>query len=250
MKIKFISKYDWFLKPVPVKKVMPEWYKKLQIYIDKDLHKPTVRKCVPVLDAISCGYAILAPTDIVFTKEFIENEQGEPDTKVTVKLGRPGDLQRPDFSDMNYAVEGHHNFQTNHGPVYPDEMPFTFKLLNPWIVETPPGYSCLFTPPFNTDRQDIRIITGIVDTDIFKNHVNFPFMMRDWDATKPENITKIVKKGTPIALVFPFKRDKWQMEVVHEPLLYEKRLHKWGWNYFSKFVDIYRNQVWQKKTYR
>ena len=32
------------------------------------------------------------------------------------------------------------------------------------------SYSCLFA--FNTERRDIRIITGIVDTDQFKNHVS------------------------------------------------------------------------------
>ena len=54
MKIKFISKYaDWLLHPVPVKKVIPDWYKKLQIFVDNDMHKPTIRKCVPVLDAVS-----------------------------------------------------------------------------------------------------------------------------------------------------------------------------------------------------
>ena len=29
--------------------------------------------------------------------------------------------------------------------------------------------------------------------------------------------------------------------------LYEgKHMNKWGWNYFSEFVDIYRNRVWKK----
>ena len=245
MKIKFISKYaDWLLHPVPVKKVIPDWYKKLQIFVDNDMHKPTIRKCVPVLDAVSCGYAILAPTDIVFTKSQQENGQ----MLVKVQLGRPGNIQRPDAEDMNYQVQHHDKIQTNYGPVYDDEMPYTFKLLNPWIVETPPGYSCLFTPPFNTERRDIRIITGIVDTDQFKNHVNFPFMMKEYN--HENGMVKIIKKGTPIALVFPFKRDDWKMEVVHEPKLYEKQLYKWGWDFFSEFIDIYRNRVWKKKTYR
>lgn len=244
MKIEFISKYaDWFLHPVPVKKVMPDWYKSLEIFVNKDMNNPTIRKCVPVLDAVSCGYAVLAPTDLVFTKEVIDNE-----FKISTHLGRPGGIQRPVRDDMNYKIEGHPMQQVDPKMFYDDEIPFALKLLNPWIIKTPPGYSCIFTPPFNTERRDIRIITGIVDTDKFLNHVNFPFALKDWDETKQS--VKIVKKGTPIALVFPFKRDDWEMKIVHEPELYEKHMDKWGWDYFSNFIDIYRNKIWTKKKYK
>jgi hypothetical protein len=175
MKIEFISKYaDWFLHPVPVKKVMPDWYKKLKTFTDNNIHNPTIRKCVPVLNAVSCGYAILAPTDIVFTKEMIGDE-----FKISTQLGRPGDIQRPDKDDMNYKIEGHPMKQVDPKMFYDDEIPYAFKILNPWIIKTPPGYSCLFTPLFNTERRDIRVISGIVDTDKFINHVNFPFALRD-----------------------------------------------------------------------
>lgn len=244
MKIEFISKYaDWFLHPVPVKKVMPDWYKKLKTFTDNNIHNPTIRKCVPVLDAVSCGYAILAPTDIVFTKEMIGDE-----FKISTQLGRPGDIQRPDKDDMNYKIEGHPMKQVDPKMFYDDEIPYAFKILNPWIIKTPPGYSCLFTPLFNTERRDIRVISGIVDTDKFINHVNFPFALRDWDHEKQQ--VKIVKKGTPLALVFPFKRDDWEMKVTHEPKLYEKHMNKWGWDYFSNFIDIYRNKIWTKKKYK
>ena len=250
MKIEFISKYaDWFLHPVPVKKVMPDWYKKLDVLINKNQNMPTIRKCVPVLDAVSMGYAILAPSDLAFTKEAHETfEDGSCNYKITGTTGREDLIQKPNPPDLNYKIEGHAQAQVAEDTFYPDEMPMALKLLNPWIIKTPPGYSCIFTPPFNTERRDIRIITGIVDTDKFLNHVNFPFALRDWDETK--NPIKIVKKGTPIALVFPFKRDDWKMEVKHETKLYEKHMNKWGWDYFSNYIDIYRNKIWTKKNYK
>ena len=250
MKIEFISKYaDWLLKPVPIKKVMPEWYKNLEVFTNNDMRMPTVRKCVPVLDAVSSGYAILAPTDLSFTKEINETfEDGSFNYNIIGSTGRESVIQRPNPVDLNYEVQGHPTAQIDPNMFYFDEIPVAMKLLNPWIVKTPPGYSCIFTPPFNTERQDIRIITGIVDTDKFFNHVNFPFALRDWNHEKEQ--IKIIKKGTPIALVFPYKRDNWKMEIKHEPKLYEKHMNKWGWDYFSNFIDLYKNKIWTKKKYK
>ena len=39
------------------------------------------------------------------------------------------------------------------------------------------------------------------------------------------------------------------MEIKHEPKLYEKHMNKWGWEYFSNYIDIYRNIVMRGKTY-
>ncbi len=115
------------------------------------------------------------------------------------------------------------------------------------MFKTPQGYSCLFTSPFNTEKQDIRIVTGIVDTDNHNAFVNFPFFLRDWDHNK--NRQKIVKKGTPISLVFPFKRDTWVMSVIKDVHLKEKT-SKWDWNYFSTVLNTYKNKVWTKKSYK
>ena len=51
-------------------------------------------------------------------------------------------------------------------------LPF-HKILNPWVIETPPGYSCLFLPPLNNADNRFSIIPGIVDTDTFENEINF-----------------------------------------------------------------------------
>ena len=55
-------------------------------------------------------------------------------------------------------------------------LPF-HKILNPWIITTPPGYSTLFVPPLNNSDDRFSIIAGIVDTDTFKNEINFPIVI-------------------------------------------------------------------------
>jgi len=131
--------------------------------------------------------------------------------------------------------------------VYPNEIPLSFKFLNPWIIRTPPGYSCLFTSPFNTEKRDIRLTTGIVDTDNFEAYTNFPFFLTDWDTSKSKS--KMIKKGTPIALVFPFKRDDWQMNIVNDKHLKDK-INVLSWKWFTTLIDTYRNKTWTRKNYK
>ena len=54
-KIKFITPYpDLVLHPVPIKKVVPQWYKDMKNYLSEiqNFQRPTVKKCVPVLDTL------------------------------------------------------------------------------------------------------------------------------------------------------------------------------------------------------
>ena len=44
--------------PQPATKFIPKEYKNVVNYVDKDLRNPTVKKCMPFLDAMSSGYII------------------------------------------------------------------------------------------------------------------------------------------------------------------------------------------------
>lgn len=88
-------------------------------------------------------------------------------------------------------------------------LPF-YKVLNPWVISTPPGYSCLFLPPMNNTDDRFSIIPGIVDTDTYKNEINFPFVI---NGDKYPTLETMIKKGTPYVQVIPFKRDRWKMKV-------------------------------------
>src|SRR5205823_6243427 len=79
------------------------------------------------------------------------------------------------------------------------------KFMNPWIIKTPPGYSCLFMQPVNRMEVPFFVLSGVVETDSYYNEINFPSVSMMRPGT---SIT--LKKGTPIAQIFPFKREDWQ----------------------------------------
>ena len=85
------------------------------------------------------------------------------------------------------------------------ENPNSFLMINPWQIKTPEGYSSLLMPVLNANLP-LQFSAGIVNTDSYHNKINFPFFVREkWKG--------VVKKGTPLIQVIPFKRDEWEHEV-------------------------------------
>jgi hypothetical protein len=176
------------IKPIPSQMVLPDWYKKINSYRDNNkkglsynsFTNGTIKKCMPVFDAITAGYIIPLPADVW----------------VTIENG----FQK--FTWANYNLIQFHSEEqvTNHPNSNGQDMP---KWVNPWAIKTPKGYSTMFVQPFH--RQSVfTILPGIVDTDKFNHPVNLPFVMND---TKWEGL---IPQGTPIAQVIPFKRDNWK----------------------------------------
>ena len=211
--IKFISQFADLIEehPVPIKKVVPNWYKELTKYIYSS--------------------KILHGLDVIPSIRNIETSAADDDG----------------MNKMNVGITDHANEQISKSMVYPNEIPMALKFLNPWMIKTPPGYSCLFTSPFNTEKRDFRLVTGIVDTDIYENYVNFPFFLTDWDSSKGQK--KMLKKGEPICLVFPFKRDNWKMNIVKDDSLVEK-VQMFNFKTISSSFQAYKNKIWKKKDYK
>ena len=68
----------------------------------------------------------------------------------------------------------------------------------------PPGYSLLITHPVNRHDLPFTTLTGLVDTDRYKdNFINFPARWRD------PAFNGVLAKGTPIAQCVPVKRAIW-----------------------------------------
>ena len=235
----FKSKYkDILLHPVPIKKLLPEWFKKLPNYDGKKetFLNPTAKKCVPLLDTFTSGYVILNPIDIIFWHDEEDGQKG-------LNWRTPDSLLLENYPFINLGVTTHKKFQINKGFVRRNEMDIPFKYLNPWFIQTPKNYSCLFTNPFNFGHErGLRILDGIVDTDIYKDKVNFPFFLKGFK----EGESFLLKKGTPVALVFPFLRNEWKMKI--ETLDEEEYLNG-VFKTLDNLTNNYRNKVWNKKNY-
>lgn len=237
--ITFESQYkDFLLKPVPIKKLVPDWYKKLSNYTDDKLNyqNPTAKKCMPLLDSFTSGYAILNPIDIVFFKGV---ENGEE----VVHWRYPHNFDLDKYPNINIGIEVHKPNQINLGFIKENEYPVAFKILNPWIVRTPKNYSCLFVNPFNSSKErKIRTLDAIVETDSHCTQVNFPFFLKKFD----ENKSVVLEKGEPLILIFPYLRDNWKMKIkdVDSDIKLKKEF-----SLFSTIKDNYKKISWRRKSY-
>ena len=222
--------YDCY--PVPASKMIPKFYKDIPNTVDdhrgyKDVQ--TVKKCVPYLDAMTKGYIIPLPSDIGLIFD--------------INAGMP---QFADDQAKNLnKVSPHMKQQFPYTP-YHDKYPHakdTLKWHNPWFIETPPGWSCLFTSPFNHFETRFKILDGIVDTDRWNMKINFPFV---WTGQDMSTDPQIIKRGTPMVQVIPFKREELELDVSYvkkdEQKKYDISYGKWS---LSR-TNYYREETWHE----
>ena len=227
-KISFVEihKIDPKYKPVPSSKLVPNWYQRMVPYVDNLKTQMTVKRCMPVFDAITSGYTILLPADILVKFGYHQGKR----------------VQMAEQSDMlSFTLVQYHapeQFST-----YP-EVEFNLaakKFVNPFAIVTPPGYSCLFTQPMHQEASQIKVFEGIVDTD--QQHiVNFPFMYKD------RNFEGIIPAGTPMVQVIPFKREKWTMDFDNKKDI--KKVEEFKRTLGSSMFGSYRNFFWNRKEYK
>lgn len=233
---KYLKNTDVF--PIPAKLNIPDWYKELI----HTVNFKTVKGCMPFLDTLTSGYLLKIPQDIV-VKHNVLNEKNVPDSYQYVD---PLDVVLMQTKQINLIFEhepAHHPIRQMEGsPLVEKNKGLSFhKIVNPWTITTPPGYSCLFLPPMNNQDDRFSIMPGIVDTDKFYQEVNFPIV---FNCDKYETLDTILKKGTPYVQVIPFKRESWKMKVTPQKKLNVKKL----WHNLS-VLDKYKNLSWVKKTW-
>jgi hypothetical protein len=212
-------------EPKPASAFVPDWYKNMDSYMNGSKvpdgngnSKATIKRCMPVFDAITAGYIITLPADVyVSIKEGMQN-----------------------FEWANFNLVSFHVIEQ--APKHPAQKPFPYpKWNNPWAIKTPPGYSVLFTQPMHRESV-FTILPGIVDTDTYASPVNFPFVIND------PTFEGLIPKGTPIAQVIPFKRDSFKMVLGgNEERILESRVVT---KLQTKFFDRYKTMFWSRKEYK
>jgi len=258
--------------PVPAKKLMPEWYKKLKPKIEgfNECDAGTVKKCMPFMDSVSNGFIIPLWADLFIKVEkgynaidkegnqidnllFPYNEKliGTPSSEggeiiFSLKQSHELILQVRMSAPMLYgqgqdAISDHAWQQVGEAC---DLKKFKLgkvllKLNNPWVIETPKGYSVQFKNPSNNWSTNIEIIEGIVDTDEFYTQVNFPFV---WTGNEVGEF--IIPTGTPLVQVIPFKREKYNLET---GLINEERNEIVKSTMATYFYDRYKATFWHKR---
>jgi len=222
--LKFEPSKPYFPKIKTMRSSVPEWYRKgvrqLEPSGNIKAPQPTIKSCVPFLDAMTSGYYIPLPVDI-----YVTQENGLP-----YYAWQPSDEEHINIRTPD-AVQGL--------PIPPGYANQYAGWKTAVALELPKGYSAVFTHPLNRTDLPFFTLSGIVDSYTMYNGV-IPFFLQ-------KDFVGLIPQGTPIVQIIPFKRESWSAE---ESLgLYAKSQLTHG-EMSHVFSGWYRNNVWQKKNYK
>lgn len=179
-------------RPIPAVLGLPDWLRAMpQEAFNPTMgaEAPTVKKCPPFIDAMTCGFLIPLPIDL-------EVRDGEFTWNFEVPKGF--------VSEYSHSPIGFHDASQVAGTPFAEEDRFIVKFNSFWTIEAPAGYSVLFTHPVNRPDLPFTTLSGLVDCDRFHDSpVNFPARWHD------SGFNGVLRKGTPIAQCLPVKRETW-----------------------------------------
>jgi len=238
-KIKFVSNKPWLQSedisaPGPILKTIPEWYRKADRFAKRldgsfwqgpDKGKiPTWKACPAIFDVMGTGYTLKTPCDINFV------QKGDNELSVTIS-----DIKYKDFCTPRQSMPQFKNpegYYDNHFAWAPD-----------WAVETPEGYSVLYSQPFNRFELPFLTTSGIIDNDKVNLPGSMPFFL-------VKGFSGVIPAGTPYAQMIPFKRENWTSEVVIEnPNRINEKNMKNSLKYRVPDGGVYKNEVWKPRKY-
>ncbi|MBL8771055.1 MAG: hypothetical protein JNK30_06695 [Phenylobacterium sp.] len=177
--------------PVAAAQGLPDWIRTMPAQAFSALAgepADTVKRCPPFLDAMTGGFLIPLWCDV-------RVEAGEFEWDVELPAGSV------DFPRAPIAMHEPGNVAGT--PLF-DEDRAAIKFHNQWTIEAPEGYALLFTHPVNRFDLPFTTLTGLVDCDRYRDAwIHFPAVWRD-----PE-FRGVLRKGTPVAQVFPVRREAW-----------------------------------------
>jgi hypothetical protein len=179
-------------RPIPAALGLPAWYKALP----QKAFSPTMggeihglKKCPPFIDAMTYGFLIPLAIDLTV-------QDGE--------FSWDFDVPKDFVSEYSHSPISFHDSSQAAGTPFFDDDRFIIKFTNFWTIQSPPGYSLLFTHPINRPDLPFTTLTGLVDCDTFhETPVNFPARWHD------TSFNGVLPKGTPVAQCLPVKREKW-----------------------------------------
>jgi hypothetical protein len=178
--------------PRSAKSAIPQWWYDTPI---ESNGTPTIKKCPSFPDYFSQGYIIPMWDDI--TVHFNNNN-----TAITAHT----DKYEQQFD--RWQVHPNEQFLNHYSPKIGDRsIEATMKMVIPWNIITPKGYSTMILPLFYNFNEDWTIMPGILDTDI-GHQVNTPFLLHS--NGKPVNFAK----GMPLFVAVPFKRLKPKFKLI------------------------------------
>lgn len=236
-KIQFLAQSEYFYnvapRPFPAKQALPDWFRNMHPY-EKSEENPTgkkllvrdfnsnatLKKCTPMLDALTSGYIIPLWSDVQITQE-----------KDALPL-------------ITWKVKGSnvfemHGYNSNLMPAPTGYHSQAFKYINGWNPILPKGYSLLVTQPFGYRDTPFHVIPAILDDGVTLEIVPPVWVHKDFEG--------IVEKGTPLVQLTPFKRENWESEFTMMSDKDFEYMQERGFR--STIKNHYIKNFWSKKDY-
>ncbi|MCI4664625.1 MAG: hypothetical protein MRY74_07875 [Neomegalonema sp.] len=182
--------------PIPAAQGLPDWLRTMPSVAESatlgGASVRTLKHCPPLLDAFTSGLLLPLAADVTVGGGELSWDWAPPPTPDQLTTRAPIGLHAPEQAE---------------GAPLPIGDRFVLKFMNFWTLESPPGWSILFTHPFNREELPFRTLTGIVECDSFKDgFVHFPALWTD------PTFEGVLKAGTPVAQAIPFPRQDMELE--------------------------------------
>lgn len=185
-KIEFVSMVEGLAdieecRPKPAKHFVPQWFK--DIPANPNQANLTAKRCPSFTDYFSLGYVMPMWTD--FKLKYEDQQMSWESSSEDFRMRNHFNEQFIDYVDPNfYGVEGN----------------FIFLTESPWRIITPKGWSVLQLPMFYHFNSEFSAIPGVIDTDVVtQSHHSILYHGKGKEIE--------IKRGTPLALYIPFKRE-------------------------------------------
>lgn len=183
------------LHPQPARNFIPSWYKNVpsKDYEETHSYKPkkinlakTVKTCPSFIEVFNEGFVMVAPCDIWIRVE----DNGVWEWKT------PSD---------KYHLQEHEDFQmVDYTPN--NQIKKILKLINPWSIITPKGYSVRQLPMMYHYNPNWYVSYGLIKTDVHHE------AHQQICITGKENEI-LIKRGDPLNYIVPYKREKLSMKI-------------------------------------
>lgn len=227
---------DYADHPQPMRDHRPDWLSAMPRRIDGEKRfrftgfsstNLTVRGCLPMMDAFDAGYALTLPCDVLFerTEDGGFTYQHRP---LRDGLHAPIGVRDAETSQMSPWAQEHIGYE-----------PLVLNFTPWWSVRLPKGWSALFIHPLNRTDLPFYMLGGILDADSWGQAGNHPFLLKNgWEG--------VMKKGTPMVQVIPFKRSSWTKKISSDWKQYWSLIYQRN----SVLEGFYRKHAWVRKSYR
>lgn len=191
-------------QPVDISKLLNEFHKSEQEKILKSnklisnprvlMRDTTIVNCPGITDFLKTGYIVPAWTDMAFRKyknQIIFNTADN-------------------FPDVHHGV----HVSDQYKGMDDSELPLSggfHKVSTPWIIKTSPGISLLITHPYWSRNKTFTSVSAVVHSDESPLVLKWFFELNQELPDTPDVVNmeqQIIKRGTPLILLIPFKREK------------------------------------------